>query len=104
MVDIYRKPNIGMFQVVQSLYRVKGYEIDLENSVFVGDAAGRLAKAKQQFRDHSNTDFKWAVNVGVQFLTPEEYFLGDEKPEYPIPPVGFQPSKLAILATCEWRS
>ena len=33
----------GMFDLVQNLYKSKGYEIDMEESVYVGDAAGRLA-------------------------------------------------------------
>ncbi len=69
-VDIYRKPNIGMFQVVMELYRSKGLEIDLDNSVFVGDAAGRLARGARR-KDHADTDHKFALNVGLRFLTPE---------------------------------
>lgn len=68
--DVYRKPNIGMYQVVEQLYREKGYEIDLASSVFVGDAAGRVA-GKGRRADHSNTDLQFAVNVGVRFVTPE---------------------------------
>lgn len=68
--DIYRKPNIGMFQVVEDLYRERGYEIDLESSVFVGDAAGRLG-GRGVSKDHSDTDYKFALNVGIKFLTPE---------------------------------
>jgi len=68
--DIYRKPNIGMFQVVEALYNEKGYEIDLESSVFVGDAAGRLG-GRGVSKDHSDTDYKFALNAGIKFLTPE---------------------------------
>jgi histidinol phosphatase-like enzyme len=70
MTDVYRKPNIGMYQVVEKLYRDKGYEIDLACSVFVGDAAGRLAVGGKR-KDHSNTDYQFAVNVGLRFITPE---------------------------------
>jgi hypothetical protein len=68
--DIYRKPNIGMFDVVQAVYRARGYEVDLEESVFVGDAAGRMPY-KGKAKDHGDTDFKFALNVGLRFLTPE---------------------------------
>ncbi|OCF43278.1 polynucleotide kinase 3'-phosphatase [Kwoniella heveanensis CBS 569] len=95
--DIYRKPNIGMYEVVQQLYRSKGYDIDLEDSVFVGDAAGRAGKGAQG-KDHGDTDYKFALNVGLRFVTPEEHFLGHPRPHFPEPPIGFKPSKLATLS------
>ena len=70
-VDIYRKPNIGMFQVVEQVYRDAGYAIDMKNSFYVGDAAGRVALRKGDIRDHADTDYKWALNVGLPFYTPE---------------------------------
>jgi bifunctional polynucleotide phosphatase/kinase len=69
--DIYRKPNVGMYQVVKQLYEEKGLAVDLENSLFVGDAAGRLGGGKGKVKDHSDTDYKFALNVGVKFVTPE---------------------------------
>ena len=68
--DIYRKPNIGMYEVVEALYRQAGYEIDMASSVFVGDAAGRVG-GRGVSKDHSDTDYKFALNVGLKFLTPE---------------------------------
>jgi DNA 3'-phosphatase len=70
MVDIYRKPNIGMYQVVEKLYKEQGFEIDKENSIFVGDAAGRVAGGGRR-KDHSNTDYQFAINAGLRFVTPE---------------------------------
>lgn len=69
--DIYRKPNIGMFQAVEQVYRDAGYAIDMEQSFYVGDAAGRVGFRKGEVRDHADTDYKWALNVGLPFLTPE---------------------------------
>ena len=59
-----------MFDLVQQLYASRGYTIDLANSLFVGDAAGRVG-GKGSVKDHDNTDLKFALNVGVRFKTPE---------------------------------
>ena len=68
--DVYRKPGTGMFDVVNALYRSKGYEIDMDSSVYVGDAAGRMAFGTRR-KDHGDTDFKMALNAGLRFVTPE---------------------------------
>ncbi|KJR83120.1 bifunctional polynucleotide phosphatase/kinase [Sporothrix schenckii 1099-18] len=54
--------------------------IDIDNSFFVGDAAGRPAtvrNGKSVPKDFSCSDRNLAANVGVRFETPEEYFLGE---------------------------
>lgn len=68
--DHYRKPGTGMFDLVRDLYAQKGYEVDMEKSVYVGDAAGRLAGVGRR-KDHGDTDYKMALNAGLRFLTPE---------------------------------
>ncbi|KAJ9105946.1 hypothetical protein QFC19_003280 [Naganishia cerealis] len=76
--DEYRKPGIGLYELLLNLYESKGLEIDIENSFYVGDAAGRAG-------DHNDTDRKFAVNAGLTFYTPEQYFS--------IKDAGFQPFK-----------
>jgi DNA 3'-phosphatase len=66
----------GMFDLVQNLYKSKGYEIDMEKSVYVGDAAGRLAGVGRR-KDHGDTDYKLALNVGLKFVTPEVCLLSN---------------------------
>jgi len=46
-------------------------------SFYCGDAAGRPKTATRP-KDFSDTDIKFAHNVGLTFKTPEEFFL-DQK-------------------------
>lgn len=66
--DLARKPLIGMWKQLST-----EVEFDISNSFFVGDAAGRIG-------DHSCCDRLFAINIGIKFYTPEEFFL-DSKPE-----------------------
>ncbi|KAK6334260.1 hypothetical protein TWF730_003474 [Orbilia blumenaviensis] len=87
--DIYRKPRTGMFEHYLSELGEDAAFIDMDSSVFVGDAAGRKG-------DFSAGDRKFAENLGIKFLTPEELFL-DEKPmpyEFDLDPVSFPRSAL----------
>ncbi|PCH38769.1 PNK3P-domain-containing protein [Wolfiporia cocos MD-104 SS10] len=83
--DSYRKPIPGMWYELERMYAEKQVRIDMQNSFFVGDAAGRPS-------DLAGTDRKWALNVGIPFYTPEEYFL--ELPPAPYTLTGFHVSSL----------
>ncbi|KAM5535591.1 hypothetical protein V8D89_010758 [Ganoderma adspersum] len=83
--DGYRKPIPGMWYELERIFREQDVQIDLPNSFFVGDAAGRP-------NDHSSTDRKLALNIGIPFHTPEAYFLGLKEAAYTLP--GFNVSTL----------
>ena len=65
--DIYRKPNIGMYNLFTELYN---------NNIkyYCGDAAGRK-------KDFSASDLYFANNSGLEFKTPEEVFY-NKIPKY----------------------
>jgi bifunctional polynucleotide phosphatase/kinase len=44
------------------------HEIDLKESIYCGDAAGRNTKGA---KDHSDADYKFALNIGITFKVPE---------------------------------
>ncbi|MES1902862.1 MAG: hypothetical protein MHPSP_002062, partial [Paramarteilia canceri] len=53
--------------------------IDMKNSFYVGDAAGRK-------KDFACSDLLFAQNLAIKFHTPEEYFLDDKnQPALEIP-------------------
>ncbi|KAK9455356.1 polynucleotide kinase 3 phosphatase-domain-containing protein, partial [Dipodascopsis uninucleata] len=86
--DEFRKPNSGMWNMIRSVHEIHHQlhgaassteksermdnhgvhiELDTQNSIFVGDAAGRKS-------DFSDSDIMFAKNLNIQFVTPEEYF------------------------------
>ncbi|XP_058489988.1 bifunctional polynucleotide phosphatase/kinase [Solea solea] len=94
---IYRKPVWGMWNHLCELAN-DGVTVDKSVSFYVGDAAGRpenWAPGKKK-KDFSCSDRLFAVNVGLQFHTPEEYFLGWKKAPYRLP--DFDPRKLDSAA------
>jgi bifunctional polynucleotide phosphatase/kinase len=102
--DLYRKPNIGMWELMKiDLKDEFGLnKIRISNkSFFCGDAAGRISAStfkkklypRSKIGDFSDTDIKFALNIGIHFLTPEEFFLKNApKLEYKLK--GINPTKL----------
>ncbi|KAK2380598.1 polynucleotide 3'-phosphatase ZDP [Trifolium repens] len=64
--DPYRKPKPGMWQLMEKHFN-SGITIDMDQSFYVGDAAGRES-------DHSDADIRFAEANGLKFYVPEEYF------------------------------
>jgi bifunctional polynucleotide phosphatase/kinase len=83
--DIYRKPRPGMWAEMKDDYDLAESDIDRENSVFVGDAGGRTADPKgpsAAAKDFSCSDRNLAHNIGINYQTPEEFFLGEEPRDF----------------------
>jgi bifunctional polynucleotide phosphatase/kinase len=86
--DKYRKPHVGMFKLfVKKYLRMRTRDaIAAINMMFCGDAAGRGL-------DFSDSDRKFALNCGIDFITPEVFFKirdqSDEEEKYSIS--GFNP-------------
>nr|XP_023418950.1 bifunctional polynucleotide phosphatase/kinase isoform X2 [Cavia porcellus] len=71
-----RKPLTGMWEHLQERAN-EGVHISLSDSIFVGDAAGRPADwaPGRKKKDFSCADRLFALNLGLPFATPEEFFL-----------------------------
>ena len=73
----YRKPSVEMWRFMEA-HCNGGVKISREASLYVGDAAGRAKGwAPGKSKDFSSADRMFAANIGVQFHTPEGFFLGE---------------------------
>ncbi|XP_050524930.1 uncharacterized protein F21D5.5 isoform X2 [Daktulosphaira vitifoliae] len=85
--DIYRKPAPGMWNIFVSEFN-GDISIDMVNSFYCGDAAGRpnrIINKKNIKKDHSCCDRLFAMNIGLKFYTPEEYFWKKPTEDFNMP-------------------
>jgi len=90
--NYYRKPCPGLWKFMAENLN-DDIEIDKKLSIFCGDAAGRL-KTETRHADFENTDYKFAINVGVTFKTPEMLYDGIHEE---LPEIEFHPKQLKRL-------
>ena len=79
--DYYRKPCPGMLEIFIKNFN-QNQELNTDECIYVGDAAGRKKSKTYKRNDFSDSDYKFALNCQFKFYTPEEFFL-NEKSEYP---------------------
>lgn len=75
--DQFRKPSTGMWDFLISNILVDEIKVDMKNSFYCGDAAGRPKTANRP-KDFSDADIKFSRNIELQFYTPEHLFLGEK--------------------------
>lgn len=68
--SIYRKPEVGMWELMEKQLAREGITVDKKGSFYVGDAAGRPS-------DHSSSDLEFANNLDITFKTPEQWLETD---------------------------
>ncbi|KFY60799.1 hypothetical protein V496_05247 [Pseudogymnoascus sp. VKM F-4515 (FW-2607)] len=95
--DNFRKPRTGMWDEILEDYDLTPETVDMTQSFFVGDAAGRIA-GKGFKEDFADSDRGFGDNIGLLFLTPEEYFLDEEPREYAR---AFQPKEYTDMAAAD---
>ncbi|XP_064610929.1 bifunctional polynucleotide phosphatase/kinase-like isoform X2 [Liolophura sinensis] len=89
---VCRKPATGMWDFL-SQQANDGIEVDIDTSFYVGDAAGRADKwSPGKKKDFSCSDRLFALNIGLKFFTPEEYFQGWKPAPFKLPE--FNPNSL----------
>lgn len=92
--SIYRKPSIKMWTTLQKDFN-QNIPIDLEHSFYVGDAAGRPDNWQPgKKKDFACSDRLFAINIGLKFHTPEEFFLSQPPVKYTMP--AFDPRNIII--------
>lgn len=102
--DLYRKPNLGLWDLMKQDLK-ETFELDKvrisSKSFFCGDAAGRISASPYKKKlypssnkgDFSDTDIKFAMNIGIKFYTPEEFFM-KEPPKMQHKLLGIDPKKI----------
>ena len=71
--NCYKKPHTWTWKFLTELYRGNKRSINLKESYYVGNLAGRVAKHPLK-KDSDYTDRAYAHNIGIEFKVPEQIF------------------------------
>ncbi|KAE8880165.1 hypothetical protein PF005_g16674 [Phytophthora fragariae] len=97
--DAMRKPRLGAWKEMVNVLSSEGDgAVDKEASFYCGDAAGR-PKIAGRGKDFAATDYKFALNAGIRFFTPEDLFLCTKQRLHTRPDtweLGFDPKSIAL--------
>lgn len=88
----YRKPSIGLWTLLKKNYTDK--KIDIDSSFYIGDAAGREG-------DFSDSDYKFALNIGIPFYSAKDGVINKQQlsiPQHPLKNISNEPSDF-IMST-----
>ena len=77
---IFRKPRTGVWEFLTRNSN-GNKSIDIKQSFYCGDAAGRTKKVSDGKKDFSCSDRLFAMNLDLHFYTPEQFFLGRKSVE-----------------------
>uniref|UniRef100_G3MKQ2 PNK FHA domain-containing protein n=1 Tax=Amblyomma maculatum TaxID=34609 RepID=G3MKQ2_AMBMU len=95
----YRKPAPGIWHHLEAVAN-GGIPITLEESFYVGDAAGRPANWEpKRKKDFSCSDRLFALNIGITFYSPEEFFLKRPVAKFELP--SFDPRQVPDVPLAE---
>ncbi|TYZ63300.1 hypothetical protein PybrP1_009089 [[Pythium] brassicae (nom. inval.)] len=106
--DRMRKPRLGGWHEMLQVLGLDAAGVDMDASFYCGDAAGR-PKIAGRAKDFAATDYKFALNLKLQFHTPEALFLASTQRVHThldMWEIGFDPRPLALnnsfAATAAW--
>lgn len=98
--DRNRKSRVNAWARMVETLQPEG-AVSKEESFYCGDAAGR-PKVAGRTKDFAATDYKFALNLGVPFFTPEALFLASKQRLHTHPgewEIGFDPRSIPVDTT-----
>ena len=71
----YDKPFTGLFNILNNVYTQNKKKINKKKSILVGTHGGRSRTRNYNKYDYNCNDRSFAHNIGMSFVTPEDFFI-----------------------------